>query len=69
MPDWVLEAWEEKVTLRAEWKDLVKIGEAEKWVAGVGASGGKEAEQEWVGLMKRLVQRAKDREAVVHKDE
>ncbi|KIP07364.1 hypothetical protein PHLGIDRAFT_89576, partial [Phlebiopsis gigantea 11061_1 CR5-6] len=22
VPDWVLEAWEEKVTLRAEWKDL-----------------------------------------------
>ncbi|KIP06182.1 hypothetical protein PHLGIDRAFT_467099 [Phlebiopsis gigantea 11061_1 CR5-6] len=63
VPDWVLEAWANKDTIRAEWKDLVKIGEAEKWVEGVGKSGGKAAEQEWVEVMRRLVQRAKDRQA------
>lgn len=65
VPDWVLEAWENKIILRGEWKSLVKLGEAEKWVEGVGKSGGKEAEQEWIELMRRVVQRAKDRQAQV----
>ena len=62
VPDWVLDAWEDRAVLRAEWKEIVKIGEAEKWVKGVGESGGKEAEKEWIDLMKRVVKRAKDRQ-------
>jgi hypothetical protein len=66
--DWELEMWRHKVTLRAEWKELVRIGEAEKWVEGVGESGGEEGVQEWVELTRRIVKRAEERQAQVSID-
>lgn len=68
VPDWVLEIWHHKVTLRAEWKELVKIGEAEKWVEGVGKSGGEAGTQEWLAVMRRIIQRAEQRKAEVSID-
>lgn len=68
VPDWVLEIWEHKVELRAEWKELVRIGEAEKWVEGVGRSGGEEGVQEWVELVRRVLRRSEERQAEVSVD-
>ncbi|GJE85470.1 FAD/NAD(P)-binding domain-containing protein [Phanerochaete sordida] len=68
VPDWVLEIWYQKVTLRAEWKELVRIGEAEKWVEGVGKSGGEEGTKEWLELMRRVIKRAEQRKAEVSID-
>ena len=68
VPDWVLEIWHQKLTLRAEWKELVRIGEAEKWAEGVGRSGGEEGIQEWVVMMRRVIQRAEQRKAEVSVD-
>lgn len=61
MPGWIRDSYRHKFTLRAEWKDLVKRGEAEEWVRGVGEGG----EEDWVYLMRRLVERAEKRQAEV----
>ena len=37
--DWELEIWGYRASLRGEWKELVRLGEAEKWVEGVGSAG------------------------------
>ncbi|KAJ3555235.1 hypothetical protein NM688_g2691 [Phlebia brevispora] len=63
VPSWFRELWEHKWTIRREWKEIVKAGEAEKWTAGVGASGGEEGTKEWVDLMWRIVHRAEHRQA------
>ena len=58
VPEWVKETWEYKVTLRGEWKAIVKAVEAEKWVAGVGEAGGEEGVKQWVDLMRRIARRS-----------
>ncbi len=63
VPDWYREVWEYKFKLRDEWKELVRIGEAERWVQGVGEAGGAEGTKEWLELMRRVIRRAEDRQA------
>ena len=48
--------------MRAEWKELVRIGEADRWVCGVGRSGGEKGEMEWVEMTRRLLKRAEARQ-------
>ena len=57
-PDWEVEFWDRKDALRAEWKEVVKSGQADEWVKGVGERG----VQEWVDLCRRLLKRRDDRE-------
>ena len=66
--DWELEIWGYRASLRGEWKELVRLGEAEKWVEGVGNKGGEEGVQEWVELMRRVVRRAEKRRTEVSVD-
>lgn len=61
MPQWIRASYNHKITLRGEWKDLVARGEAEQWVKGIGEAGGEAGEAQWVDLMRRLVERAKQR--------
>lgn len=63
VPVWVHEVFENKVVLRKEWQELVKRGEASKWVQGVGEAGGEEGVQQWLDLMRRIVGRAQCRQA------
>ncbi len=65
VPKWFRDLWEHKVTMRAEWKKIVKAGEVEKWTAGVGASGGEQGTREWVDLMWRVVHRAEDNQTII----
>ncbi|CAE7218239.1 unnamed protein product [Rhizoctonia solani] len=56
-PEWSSEIFEAKFILRDEWKDLIKTGEADSWVKGVGEGGMKD----WVELMHRVLRRAEER--------
>ncbi|KAL5641318.1 hypothetical protein ACGC1H_001714 [Rhizoctonia solani] len=56
-PDWTSEIYQAKFILRDEWKDLVRTGEADSWVKGVGEGGMKD----WVRLMYRVLRRAEER--------
>lgn len=69
VPAWVRELWTHKIALRAEWKDIVKAGEAEKWVAGVGEAGGEEGNQQWADLMRRVLRRGAERQAALEASE
>ncbi|KAF7790508.1 hypothetical protein EIP86_001463 [Pleurotus ostreatoroseus] len=69
VPKWVRDLWVHKVTLRSEWKKLVKAGEAEKWTAGVGSAPGEEGLREWIDLMWRVIHRAQDRQSVAEPTE
>ena len=62
VPGWVHEVFENKAVLRKEWQRLVKHGEASKWVQGVGEAGGEEGVQQWVDLMRRIVERARNKQ-------
>lgn len=57
VPAWVREAYDKRDVLRAEWRDLERLGEADEWVHGVGEGG----MDEWVELMRKLLRRAEDR--------
>ncbi|KAI0343031.1 FAD/NAD(P)-binding domain-containing protein [Trametopsis cervina] len=61
VPQWLRDMYPIKMTIRAEWKDLVRRGEAEAWIKGVGEVGGEAGQAEWVALMWKLVERAKNR--------
>lgn len=52
--DWEVEMYERSAAMRTEWRAIEAAGEAEKWVKGVGEGG----VQEWVDLMRRVVDRA-----------
>ncbi|KAI5121715.1 hypothetical protein M0805_002108 [Coniferiporia weirii] len=53
VPEWGIQAYEDKFKLKHAWDALVKAGEAEEWVKGVGEGGN----HEWVDLMQRLLER------------
>lgn len=63
VPEWLRKLYGHKITLRAEWKDLVRKGEAEDWVRGVGEARGEAGVAQWVDLMWKLVQRAEKRQS------
>ncbi|KAH9917177.1 uncharacterized protein B0H18DRAFT_1087152 [Fomitopsis serialis] len=54
---WVREIYDARDVLRAEWRELERVGEAEEWVRGVGEGG----VEEWVELMRRVLKRAQER--------
>ncbi|CAE6413694.1 unnamed protein product [Rhizoctonia solani] len=56
-PEWSSKIYAVKFVLRDEWKDLVRTGEADSWVRGVGKGGMKD----WVELMHRVLRRAEKR--------
>ncbi|KAJ2914820.1 hypothetical protein MD484_g5611, partial [Candolleomyces efflorescens] len=58
VPDWHREMYEQKGLLRKTWVALEKSGEADEWVRGVGEGG----KQEWVDLLRRLVERGQEDE-------
>ncbi|KZT04427.1 FAD/NAD(P)-binding domain-containing protein [Laetiporus sulphureus 93-53] len=57
VPAWVREMYDKRDVLRAEWRDLERLGEADEWVHGVGEGG----MDEWVEMMRKLLRRAEDR--------
>ncbi|TFY51659.1 hypothetical protein EVJ58_g10450 [Rhodofomes roseus] len=57
VPKWVREVYDKRDVLRAEWRELERIGEAEEWVRGVGEGG----VEEWVQLMRKVCKRAEER--------
>ena len=61
VPAWEVEMYDAKGTLREEWRDLERLGQADEWVRGVGLSAGEKGTEEWVALMRRLLKRAEER--------
>jgi len=61
VPKWVREMYDKRDVLRAEWRDLERIGEAEKWVRGVGEGG----VEDWIELMRKLLKRADERKVEI----
>ncbi|EJC99304.1 FAD/NAD-binding domain-containing protein [Fomitiporia mediterranea MF3/22] len=57
VPEWTVEAYANMNELRKLWKEIVAAGEADDWVRGVGEGG----EEEWVEVMKKLLEMAKKR--------
>ena len=57
VPSWVREFYDARDVLRAEWRELERAGEAEEWVRGVGKGG----VDEWVALMRRVLEHAQKR--------
>lgn len=57
VPAWVREFYDARDVLRAEWRELERAGEAEEWVRGVGKGG----VDEWVELMRRVLEHAQKR--------
>ncbi|CUA76680.1 hypothetical protein RSOLAG22IIIB_02147 [Rhizoctonia solani] len=58
IPRWKRELMPEGYVMRTEWRELERLGLAKKWVHGVGKGG----IQEWIDLMWRVVQRAKEKQ-------
>lgn len=58
---WEIELWDRRDSIRSEWKELVKKGEADEWVKGVGEKGGEEGMMEWVEVCRKLVKRYDER--------
>ncbi|KAJ1311492.1 hypothetical protein OPQ81_009979 [Rhizoctonia solani] len=58
IPRWKRDLMLEGYVMRMEWKELERLGLAKKWAHGVGKGG----IQEWIDLMWRVVQRAKDKQ-------
>ncbi|KAH7345047.1 hypothetical protein B0J17DRAFT_727693 [Rhizoctonia solani] len=58
IPRWKRDLMPEGYVMRTEWRELERLGLARKWVHGVGRGG----IQEWIDLMWRVVQRAKDKQ-------
>ncbi|KAG8762117.1 hypothetical protein FRC11_011090 [Ceratobasidium sp. 423] len=58
IPRWKRELMPEGYVMRTEWRELERLGLAKKWAHGVGKGG----IQEWIDLMWRVVQRAKDKQ-------
>lgn len=56
---WEKEMYANRDVLRAAWVDLEKINESQKWVEGIGEGG----VQEWVEMMYRLLQHARNHPA------
>jgi hypothetical protein len=56
VPAWVIEAYAGKDALRRVWKEIVKAGEAEEIVKGVGEGG----PHEWIELLQKLLKRGRD---------
>ncbi|TFK49098.1 FAD/NAD(P)-binding domain-containing protein [Heliocybe sulcata] len=57
---WVKEMYAKKDIMRAEWRELERIGEAEQWAKGVGEGG----LDEWIELMRKVLRRAEDKKEV-----
>ncbi|CUA78251.1 hypothetical protein RSOLAG22IIIB_13035 [Rhizoctonia solani] len=57
-PKWKRDLMPEISVMRTEWRDLDRVGLAEKWVHDVGKGG----IQDWVDLMERVLERARDRQ-------
>ncbi|KAG7448693.1 FAD/NAD(P)-binding domain-containing protein, partial [Guyanagaster necrorhizus] len=55
VPQWEKDMYDNKITLKQVWFDLVKEGVADDWVRGVGENG----PQDWVALAKRMMKRAR----------
>lgn len=56
VPEWQKEMYHQKNVLRRVWVELVKSGEADDWVKGVGENG----PDEWVDLLKKMLRRAEE---------
>ena len=56
VPEWQKEMYNKKDVLRRVWIKLVKSGEADEWVKGVGENGS----HEWIDLLKKMLRRAKE---------
>jgi hypothetical protein len=54
---WEKEMYEKKRLLRSIWWDMVRTGEADTWVEGVGKNG----PGEWVELLRRMLRRGEQR--------
>ena len=63
---WEIEMYDAKGVLRAEWRALERSGEAAAWVKGVGT--GADPKAEWVALLRRLLERAVQRQGAVGSD-
>ncbi|KAI0685182.1 FAD/NAD(P)-binding domain-containing protein [Cytidiella melzeri] len=68
VPRWLRELYPQKLTIRAEWQDIVKRGEADVWVKGVGEAGGAAGMAQWVDLMRKLIERSEQRHSEVTVD-
>ncbi|KAK0237924.1 hypothetical protein EDD85DRAFT_832348 [Armillaria nabsnona] len=55
VPQWEKDMYDNKMTLKRVWFDLVKEGLADDWVRGVGENG----PQDWVDLAERMMERAR----------
>jgi hypothetical protein len=58
VPTWKRELMPEGYVMRTEWHDLEKLGLSDSWVDGVGRGG----IRDWIDLMRRVVNRAKERQ-------
>jgi hypothetical protein len=59
---WEREIYDLKDVMRKEWRELEASGEAEEWVRDVGeGKTGRNAEEEWVELMRRVASRSTTR--------
>jgi hypothetical protein len=65
VPKWMRDLYSRKAVIRSEWRDLVKRGEADRWVEGVGEAGGEAGLAQWVELMWKLVKRGEQRDSEV----
>ena len=61
VPEWVIESYENMADMRKIWKEIIERGEVEKWCKGVGEKGGEEGKEEWVAVMRRLLEIVKER--------
>lgn len=55
VPQWEKDMYDNKMTLKKVWFDLVKEGLADDWVRGVGENG----PQDWVALAERMMEKAR----------
>lgn len=54
--DWEKEMYDQKELLRKVWVDLVKSGEADEWVKGVGENG----IDDWIDLTRKMLKKAEE---------
>ena len=62
---WEIEMYDAKGILRETWRELERLGQADEWVRGVGEGG----PEEWVELLRRLLERARERSPGGHEVE
>jgi hypothetical protein len=57
-PDWEVELWEKRASLRQGWKAVEKSGKAAEWLKGVGENG----IEDWIELCRKVLKESKEEE-------